>query len=495
MARPQTLSQRVIRGSITALFLTFIGSILAYVIRIFYSRTLSIESYGLFYAVFGLFNIVSTYSDLGFGYSIAYLLPKYIKSKNYLKVWNIFIYGLTIPLVISVVISAILILSAHYLSINYFKVPDSENLVYLFCIYLIAFTILNALIQVFSGLQKEKYYSSITIFRWLFSLIFSFIFFSFNLPRIIYFALAIALGHLLTAAVFFNLLHKNFPIIVKNKIVVDSKILKKMIHLSAPTLLTTLISSFAVYSDTFFLTLFRGVKEVGIYNVIYPLASMGIVLLAPLNNFLLPLVSHLMEGEKKKISFLVNKILEIFPFIGVYFSLFIIMFPATPVGLIFGKKWLGLVELPLIIVAVAIINIPTANILGTVVLGLGRVQDRLKALGFMTGLNISINAVLVYKLGVLGVAISSIIMTFLLVIICLVIIKRDVTFKIPIAFYLKLILISSLLYIFTKWLGFIPQGWFEYILSGVFYSAVFIAIGYFLKVFDKRILVQLKPKR
>src|SRR5258708_3171750 len=105
MQNPQPLKERVIKGGITVLILSLLGAVFAYLIRILFSRTLSIENYGLFYAVFGLIGMITTYSDLGFGYSVVYYLPKYIKSKEYSKAWNVFIHGQFISLSVSVIIS------------------------------------------------------------------------------------------------------------------------------------------------------------------------------------------------------------------------------------------------------------------------------------------------------------------------------------------------------------------------------------------------------
>lgn len=492
---PNTLAERVIKGGFVALFLTFIGSVLAYLIRVFYSRTLSIEEYGLLYAVFGLFNIITTYSDFGLGYSTAYLIPKFVKSKKYLSAWNVFFWGQVISNSAALIIATVFIFAAPMLEKNYFKIAGSANLVYIFCIYLIGFTILNGLIQVYSGLQKEKYYSSITIFRWLFSLTASLLFFLFDQPKVIYYAVSLVLGHILTAVVFLILLFKKYPYLTKNKIIFESKTLKLMWSLALPSLLITFISSLAPFSDNFYLTLFRGVREVGMYNIIYPAASLTIVLLTPLQNFLLPMTSHLMEGEKEKVSYIVNKLLEVIPFIGLYFGLFIFTFPSSLIYLIFGQKWVGLVEVPLMVLSIGVIITTLVTMLNTVVLGTGKVKDLLKFAIFISIFYVVINGVLTFNYGVLGTVITVGLVSLINAAILIFILKSQISIRVPVMTYLKMVGISVIIYLIPKIVGFDPKDWPSFIITGILYSIVFISLGYLLKIYDRSMLEALYGKK
>ena len=459
MAKNQSLQETVVKGSLTTLVLTLLGAIFAYLIRILYSHSLSVENYGLFYAVFGVFSIVVGYSDLGFGYAIVYLLPKYLKIKNYSKAWNIYIHGQVISLIMAVIISVILIVSAPFLVKYYFKVPSSENLIYIFCIYLISFTILNGLIQIFTGMQKVKYYSSITLIRWLLTFIFSILFFLFDSPNIIFYALSWGLGHIITAIIFlFFLLYKH-PNISKNKVVWSNAIIKQMLALAFPVLMENFVVTTMIFADTFFLTLMKGVKEVGIYNIIYPLTSVSIILLTPINGLILPLVSHLMEGEREKLRLLINRILELVPFMGIYFSLFIILFPSSIVRLVFGQKWLGLVEIPLIFLSIGYIGILISNALGNIAIGTGRVKERLKANVILAMISVCLDILLVWRFGILGVVITNSLIGFMLSIWCIKIIKTSISFQTPLWFYLKILAFSIAVFIAVRLIGFSPKNW------------------------------------
>lgn len=489
MSNPHSIQEKVIKGSFTVLVLAFLGSGFAYFVRILLSRTLSVESYGLFYAVFGLFSIAIAYADLGFGYSVVYFFPKYIKLKNYSKAWNIFLLGQIIALTVSILFSFLLIFSAPFLAKNYFKVSGSEILIYIFCVFLIVFVTINGLLQIYSGLQKERYYSSITVLRWFLTLTFLVLFLALGFSNIIFYAMAWVLGHALTSVFFIFLLFYKHSFLTQNKIKLDKANLRQMFTFAFPSLLETLVGSAVPLSDTFFLTLFRSVREVGIYNIIYPLAFIPVVLIAPINTLLLPLASHLMEGEKQKIEYLIEKILIVIPFVGAYFALFIIMFPSSAVGLIFGKKWLGLVEIQLMILSVGAISILMNGILGAIISGMGKIKEKLKVATIMSVISVSLDIVLIWYYGILGIVIIASLSNLMQNILLTRIIKSTLSFRIPYLFYLKLLIFSAFLYIFIRLVAVSPQNWPEFIIFGVIYTIIFMVFGAVLKIYDRRLII------
>ena len=488
MTNGLSLQEKVIKGSVIVLALTLLSSMFTYFIRVLYSRSLSLEDYGLFYAVFGFFSIISVHTDFGFGEAMVYFIPKYFKLKKFTQLWNTFIYGQVIQVVAALLISGILIFLAPYLSANYFKVVGSENLIYIFCIFLILNSVLNSLLQVFTGLQGVKYYSSINVLRSALTLFFSYVFLLLNLHNPLFYAIAWVFGYFITTVIFIYLLWGKHPVLTKNNLSWHKETFNVMFQYAVPAFATTFVYSLLVSSDIFLLTLFRGVKEVGIYNVVVPLASISIVLISPLNSILFPLVSHLYEGERKKLGYLVGKIYETIPFLGVYFALFIIMFPSSTAGLIFGQKWLGLVQLPLSILSMGYVALLSSNILGIIALGMGKVKERLKVLTVISIISVAFNIVLIRQFGVLGAVVTTSLFALASSLLFTKIIKSKVFFKIPYLFYLKLLLFSIFLFFIIRLSGFYPKNWFEFIVSGIVYTLTFIIFGYILKIYDKQLV-------
>ncbi len=491
MVKEKNLGEKILKGSVIVLILTFLGSIFAYLIRIIFSRSLSIESYGLFYAVLGLFNVLTTYIDLGYGYSVVYLLPKYIRAKKYKEAWNVFIHGQTVSLTITILVSILLIIFAPFLSNNYFKVPGSEALIYIFCLYLISYVILNGLIQIFASLQQASYFASITVVKWFLTLIISLIFIGAGIQNVLVFAAALAIAHLLTAVSYTYLLIIKHPLLIKNKITIEKNTYKKMTAFALPAILETVVYSAVIATDTFLLTLFRGVRDVGIYNIIYPLASIPVVLFNPINGLILPLVSHLMEGDKTRLTYLMEKILEVIPFISFYFVLFIVIFPSAIVKLIFGDQWNGMVGLPLSILSMGAIPILMSAILGAILLGTGRVKEKLKAASVIALLGVSMNTFLIWTYGVLGAVITSTFVATTLSILFVILIKQTINFKIPFLFYTKLLIFGVVLFAAARLLSLNPLSWTLIIFYGLCYSGLYFGLGWLLKVYDKDLIKML----
>lgn len=488
MPNSRLIPNKIIKGSFVVLFLAFLGSIFAYLVRILLSHTLSIESYGLFYAVFGLFTIATSYIDLGFGYSIIYLLPKYIKLNNYSKAWNIFAYGQLITLSVSIVLSVIFIILAPFLSKNYFKVPGTEIIIYIFCVYLISFTIIYSLTQAFGGMQKEKYYSSIPFVRWFLTVTIILLFLIIGFSGIVYYAIAFSVAHILTATIYFLLLFQKHKLLSSNKISWEMITLKEMLLFSLPALAETVVYSLVLIGDNFFLMLFRGVKEVGVYNIIYPLASIPIILINPLTTLILPLISHMMEEEKENLRNLLEKVLQVIPFAGLYFSLFIVIFPSSTVSLIFGQKWVGLVEFPLVILSIGTIAILMSIILGAITLGTGEVRRKLKVTLYASVINLALNAFFIWHYGVVGATITISLFALVLCYLFIKIIKEVIEVRIPYLLYLKLIVFSVVFYLAVRQINIQIHGWIEFIFFGILYTIIYVVFGYTLKLYNKQLI-------
>lgn len=489
----RSLKEKVVEGGVLIIGLSLVGALAAFTIRVLYSRTLSVENYGLFYAVFGFFSIISTHTDLGFGEAISYFVPKYLKLKRYKQLWNTFIYGQLIQLTSAVLISGILVILAPTLSRVYFKVAGSEILIYILCVLLIINSLLNSLSQIFTGLQRPKYFASINVLRLALVLSISFTFFILGFHSPIFYAISWVISYFITVIIFLYLLWNKYFLLTKNNISWQKEIFTTMYKYAVPAFATTLIYSLLVSSDIFFLTLIRGVEEVGIYNIVVPIASISVMMLSPLNSLIFPLVSHLCEGEKKKLSILLNKIYQIIPFIGLYFALFIVLFPSSIIGQVFGQKWLGFTQTPLTFMAIGYIAYLFSIILGIITLGIGRVGDRLKSFVVMSVLSIFLHAILIFKYGILGAVITN---SFIAILLCLIftsVIRRVVIFKVPIWFYIKLCIFSITVFLTVRFIGFTPNNWFDLILSGLIYSIVFVFLGFLLKVYDWELLKFIFP--
>lgn len=460
---------------------------LGYLIRILYSHTLTIEQFGLFYAVFAFINFFTLYNDLGFGSSLAFYTPKFIKKENYIDIWNSYKYSQIVTVIVSLIISVILFISADWLSLNYFKVPAAKNLIYILIIFFLTHGFITITSSFFVGLQKELYYSSKEFIRLFFTLIFSVIFWLFDLPNIVFYALAWSGAHVVTALVFYYLLYKkSFHLITPVKW--DRTLFDKLLKYAVPSILVTSLYSLITSTDIFFLTAFRGVREVGIYNIILPIISIPTFLLIPLSNFFIPLTSSLMEGKKEKILKIIESLLVYIPFIVFYFMFFVILNPSQSINFLFGEKWIGLTENPLIILAIGAFFTNISYYLSIIALGMGFAKERLRISAVIALLNIILSSALIYFYGIMGAAVAYTIVYFVSIFLYGSLIKTTIHFRYPFSFYTKLIVFALFFYLLTLQFNIKLDSQAEFVLGGLIYTVLISALAYFLKLFDKKMV-------
>lgn len=474
------IKKRIIRGGSIILLFNTLALPIGYFIRLLYARTLSIEQYGLFYAVVSFFFILTTYNDLNLGYSVIYYLPKYLQKKDYKSCWNLYVYNQIVSVVVTLIFSCLVIFLAPFLVSHYFKVWYALPLIYAFVLFLLANSVVSSIHNVFYGLQQEEYYSLKEFLRLFFTILFSIALWLFRLDSLYSYALAWSIAYVLIAVVYvIILLKKNIYLI--NKITWDPYLAKKMLAYSLPTLVTTVIATFAT-ADIIFLTIIRGVKEVGIYNIILPIVSISGILLTPISSFFYPFISHLRETSKEKTSQIIGQLLRYVPFVVLYFSLFIFLFPNASVSLLFGAKWASYTRLPLQVMCIGSIFLYLFNYMSIISLGFGLVKQRLVISVITTALHIVISFALINSFGILGAVIANLIYYVISTFAYAILLRKKVVFKFPLLFYGKIVLFAGILFLLSSAMHLQPTDWPQFIGLGFLYTIIMACFALYLKL-------------
>ena len=474
------IKKRILRGgSIILLFNTLVLP-LGYIIRLLYARTLSIEQFGLFYAVMSFFIILTTYNDLNLGYSVIYYLPKYLHKKDYKSCWNLYVYNQIVSIIVTLIFSCIVIFLAPFLVSHYFRVSYGLPLIYVFIFFFLANSIVSTIHNLFYGLQQEEYYSLKEFLRLFFTVLFSVVLWLFKRDSLYTYAIAWSSAYGLTALIYIGILLRKNNFLI-NKITWDSSLARKMIAYSFPTLITTVIGTFAT-ADIIFLTILRGVKEVGIYNIILPIVSIAGILLTPISSFFYPFISHLRETQKEKTSQIIEQLLHYVPFVVLYFSLFIFIFPNTSVTLLFGAKWALYTRLPLQIMCVSSVFLQLFNYLSIISLSLGLVKQRLMISAITTTLHILVSYILINSFGILGAVIANLLSYGIYTFLYGILLRKKVDFKFPFLFYGKILLFSCVLFLLSSALHLQPTNWPQFIGLGFLYTGIMVCFAFYLKL-------------
>jgi O-antigen/teichoic acid export membrane protein len=488
-----SLTHRVARGGIIVVFFAILAASTGYLTRMLYSRSLSIEMFGLFYSILSLMIPLSIFTDLGFGYNLTYLLPKFIKNNEKQKVWNTYKYNQIISLLVSVTLSIILFFLSSFLANYYFKEIIAQRVIKILSLFLIVESFNFSIEKLFIGMQQEEYYASMRVVKLFFTLVFSFIFFSFGKGTIVFYSVSWLAAHLSTSLIYRIVLQiKNKNIFTKTTW--DKKLFLTMFKYALPTLFISSFNLISIPIDSLFLIFFKGLGSAGIYNIIIPLAIISPIFLSPINVFLLPLISRL-EDEPEKLKQLMDAMLKITSFIAIYFGLFLFLFPNQIVQTMFGSKWMEIAKLPLMASSIGYILLPTSSLLETFASGLGIVRKKAKLVGILTFLKAISSSILIYYLGIIGAIAANLILFSLNIIFTKKYLKKKISFNYPILFYLKIFIFSLTIILLTFLFKISPDGIFQISLVGSIYTCLYLIFGIIAGVIDRKSVMLLSNNK
>jgi O-antigen/teichoic acid export membrane protein len=182
---------------------------------------------------------------------------------------------------------------------------------------------------------------------------------------------------------------------------------RQLLSFSAPLIVSSAMALIFADMDMFMIGIFRNTAEVGVYNVVYPLAQLLLVALSGFKFLFMPVLSELhSQGEQnrmKRTYEVVTKWIAL-----ATFPLFIvtILFPVTLISITFGVKYAsGAVALA--VLATGFFSHVLAGFNGATLTSIGRTRQIMYANTATAAINIILNLMLIPRYGVLGAAIAT----------------------------------------------------------------------------------------
>ena len=281
-------AEKLAKGGRSIVIIFIIGVILGYGLRIFISRRLSVEEFGLFYSILSIVGAFTIFKELGLLSSIAIKIPEFLHSGKSGKIKTIIKKSLLIQFTAALIIgTALIYLSSIILpSLQ----PSSITVLQIIALSFIAsvfFEIFRAGLQ---GLGDINFYTAVEPLR--LSIIFaaSFVLFSLGLGMvglaIAYLAAAIILA--IIVPIYFWLKHKELLKTPSIKVSRD-----EFAKFTAIIWMGSLLSAILSYADTILLAFLRAPKEAGFYQVALPTSQLLTFFLYPIMIMLVPFVSEM----------------------------------------------------------------------------------------------------------------------------------------------------------------------------------------------------------
>ena len=482
-------------GSLIVLGFTSLSTPIGYLNRLILARALSVEDFGLFYSALAVFWFFITFNDLGFGYSILYFVPKWIKNKQYKDVWNAFIYELILEIGTTLIIGGILLLSASWLATNYFLFQDSIIIVKVLLIYLLGNSLLSALKRIFTGLQQEYYYASIEFSRVSITAIASAILISQGESRLWVYAAIWSIVHLFLSMLYGLLFYfkNNYLICLPDW---NRSLFNRMFVYALPTLMIQSVAIFTNYADTIILTIIKGATDVGIYNVFYPIASIPLFILTPLSMLLLPFYSYHIKDKTDRLNKLTLFFIKIVIFSGLYFGIFIATYATESTSLLFGEKWLSQGSNALKVLSIGFVFQLLTILYITIINGLGLIKTRLRISIIISILTVTLGIASTWMFGLVGLTSVNSIVYLTSAILFGRVVHNKLSIKVPYLFFIRIVLNVSLTALIIKLMFNSPNNFAEFILIGSLYTTIVTIIGYIVfKTELSTIIYELKKNK
>jgi len=485
-------TRKAVYGFAWIAFGALIANVFGYLLRLLLARSLTVEEYGLIYAVMALFGLVSILQSMGLGeslvkYASTFAVKDDLKRTKESITWAaLILYACT---AITLVMAFVL---ADWLGTAYFKNPYAPSLIRILAIVVFLSPIETILLAVMQGRQKLHLHATFMVIRsiGLFLATWFFIVKGFGAKSAMYaYLVTYVLSYFLLFPYFFS---KAMPGFFSIKTKLDPKTPRMLLAYGIPVMLTSVAGTILMYTDTLMITLFTGLEQVGQYQAALPTANVMLFLVGVLSTVMLPLTAELWErGKKDKIEVALRE-LFLYGFIGILpVIIAAVIFPELILNLLFGATYIvGAPILRMLSFSVLVLTINA--MMSSTLSGIGRPQDNTKAVIVGATLNLLSNLILIPRFGGLGAAISTLLSSIVIFAVSFLYLSKHVRISLPILAWGKALFAGALFAIVIWGSRFVLVGMNQYLKVSI--AVVFGALVYVMVIFLLRAITVIQAK-
>lgn len=375
---------------------------IGYGFRIFLSRSLTVDEFGLFYSVVAFIATIGVFRELGLATSLVKYISELKSKQDFARIKSSIIMVFLAQTILSVIIFTPLIFLSDILASQYFGMPQASAV--LFFLLIEAIVNMGIYSAVFQGMQKFRIFGLIEIFR-------VSILFAFAIPLVSNGAAGIALAQLLTTVamniIFVGIALKEMPFLGPAKFVLDTTLLKNIFKFGLTLWLGNIIVMLVSRLDVIFITYFRVLKEVAWYNVSLPTAMLLTTFSAAVNNTLYPTVAELWsKGRKEDVAKGMESVIKFFFVLMLPPALLFLAYPDIIIRILFGESYLP-AALSLQVLSIGMLFSSISSIFLGVINGIGSPGMNAKVVSVVAGANFVLNLLLVPLYGLDGAAVAT----------------------------------------------------------------------------------------
>lgn len=480
---------RAMKDAILLLFFGILVGGLGYVTRFVLANHLSVEEYGLFYAVYSFVFLFAPFREIGLSEAGVFFINKFRVENNLRKIKSILLICIYSQLFVTIFFFTLMVIFKDALVIYYFENSFAGLvLIVVGLIFLLDFS--TPLIgHFFLAYEKIIYFRFTDVIKN--AVIIASLFFIFSQTSLtgasvpaIAFLMGSAIAFLIISSLFFI----KFSDILKSSTFIERKTVSEVFVYSLPILLASASTLILSYSGTILLTLLSSVESVGIYNVAYPAAFLIILLISPIYVIVFPKVArfhHMKKNEEiKSVLEMVysNAAIFILPLIMVF-----VVYSDIIINVFFSSKFIA-ANVPFKIFSLAAFFIFLWEFNANILVATGQVKERLKLILSVSLANILLGIVLILLFDVTGAAITAFICLAVMGVVSVRILVKK--YGVNINFWEQIkILLSSLVFMLSTYVLkriFDFNVYFEIFVVLVFSGLVYLIALYLFRILGKQ---------
>jgi len=466
--------------------ISIIAAFLGYLVRLILAKNLTLEEFGLFYAVFAFLGMLGVFKSFGFDRALAKFIPEFLHKKREDHIKSSIIYVSVIQLITNSIIIAAIYFLSNFLAVHFFNSSQASIVLRLMAIAFFIDSFVLVLKFSFQGFKKMLFFSGIDLVRMLLLVIIIFIGFrlQFGLlsPIIAYITVPLALLFIFG----FVLIKKVFPEFIKSQFIFNKNLLKRISKYSIFVMATGTGAIIIGYTDIMVLTFFAGLKEVALYSIALPTARILMYIPNAIGNVLLPLTSEL--WTKRKLTLLrvgMESVYKYSMIIAIPLAFIMFSFTDLIINVLFGKSYI-LATNTMKILSIGMLFLALHRVNVNFFSGIGKPQLHSKIVYSAAVFNLIANLILIPILGIIGAAITTTVSYFIMMFIGLAKIRKFIKIILPIKIWVKT-LIAGIILVFV--IGFLKKAiflnvWLETVIVLIISGIVYILLLFLLKVIN-----------
>ncbi len=465
--------KKLVFDAILVFSLGLFSSLFGYLIKMILSRRLTLEDFGLFYAVFTFVNFFIVFKDFGLGQSLRKLIPQFLVQNESEKVNYSIKFVFLVNFISGILFAILFILLSNFLAKNYFNNEFAKPLLILLSIYFVLYSLYIVFIDIFVGFQKTLLYSQNLFLIHFLVLVGLFLFGGYGrLAPPISYLFAVILGCTWGVITLIRL----FPI--KRSSSKQARLKSKLFSYGFPLLMSSIGFIFIGQIDTLLLTHFRTLSEIGIYNVVLPTAMLLVTLGSSFALVILPLISeYWARGKKLEISRIINHLYSIVFILVIPISLIMILYSNLILNFLFGPNFVfGSSALKILAIGAIFYSLATIN--NNLIVAVGKPKIVTKLILLAALLNLILNLLLIPPFGIIGAALATMVAYLVILILSTYQVSKLVKIKVPVFNWIKTLfagVIFILIVYFVKNILFLNV-WLEIILTLLIAGSVYLIL-------------------